>query len=181
MITREEALAFLSEHVKNKNLVKHCLASEAVMRALARRFGEGEEPWGLAGLLHDADVEISPAELQGVMVGDMLADTISPEMRHAMASHNPKTGVSPASRMDYALMAGETVTGLIVAAALIIPEKKLAALAPDGVERRFHEKRFAAGADRALILKCEELGMSLKEFIELALLAMQGISSDLGL
>jgi len=181
MITRSEALAFVEEHLKNKNLVKHCLASEAVLRALAREFGEDEEEWGLAGLLHDADVESTTAEKQGVTVGEMLGDRISPAQKAAMAAHNKLTGFLPESRFDYALACGETVTGLIVASALVLPSKKLSDLTAASVVKRFDEKRFAAGCDRSLILLCEKIGLSLDEFIALALQAMQRISKELGL
>jgi predicted hydrolase (HD superfamily) len=181
MITRNDAMAFVSANLKNKNLIKHCLASEAVMRALARRLGGDEEQWGLAGLLHDADVETSSPEEQGRKVGDILAEKITPEMRCAMAAHNTKTGTLPESKFDFALTSGETITGLIVAAALVIPDRKLALLTKESVVKRFHEKRFAAGADRGLILHCEKLGLSLDEFAEIALGAMQGISEELGL
>lgn len=181
MISRNEALEFISKHLKNKNLVKHCLASEAVMRALAKHFGESEEEWGLAGLLHDADVEIAEASEQGKKVGDMLTEKITPQMRHAMAAHNTATGAVPASRFDYALSAGETITGLIVAAALVLQDKKLSNLTRENVARRFGEKRFAAGADRGLIMNCEKIGLSLDQFSEVCLNAMQGISGELGL
>ncbi len=181
MLNRTEALAFVETHLKNKNLIKHCLASEAVLRALARHLGEDEEAWGLAGFLHDADVEMTPAEQQGKTVGDMLADKITPEMRYAMSAHNTKTGVEPMSRFDFALTSGETITGLIVAAALILPEKKLASLTKESVVKRFGERRFAAGADRSLIMHCEKLGLSLEQFADIALKAMQGIAGELGL
>lgn len=181
MITREEALEFVRTHLKNKNLIKHCLASEVAMGALAKHFGENETEWGTAGLLHDADVESSTPEQQGKIVGDLLADKITPEMRHAMAAHNTKTGVTPVSKFDLALTASETITGLIVAAALILPEKKLANLTAESVIKRFHEKRFAMGADRALILNCEKIGLTLEQFVDICLKAMQGIAGELGL
>lgn len=181
MISRNEAVEFVSKNLKNKNLVKHCLASEAVMRALARHFGEDEEEWGLAGLLHDADVEISDAPEQGKMVGDMLAERITPQMRHAMAAHNTATGIVPESRFDYALTAGETITGLIVASALVLKDKKLSGLTRESVVKRFGEKRFAAGADRNLIMHCEKIGLALEQFSEICLNAMTAISNDLGL
>ncbi len=181
MITRDEAMEFVSTNLKNKNLVKHCLASEAVMRALARHFGEHEEEWGLAGLLHDADVEITDASEQGKRVGDMLEEKITPQMRQAMAAHNTATGTAPASRFDFALTSGETITGLIVASALVLPEKKLANLTSESVVKRFGEKRFAAGADRDLIMHCEKIGLSLEQFSEICLNAMKGIAAELGL
>lgn len=181
MITRNEAVDFLKTNLKNKNLIKHCLASEAVLRALAKRFGENEEKWALSGLLHDADVEISKPETQGKLVGEILGDKISGDMRYAMAAHNTKTGIEPKSRFDFALTSGETITGLIVAAALILPDKKLSSLTPESVLKRFSEKRFAAGADRNLIMLCEKAGVPLQEFVDLSLKAMQEISGELGL
>lgn len=181
MLTRPEAISFLHANLKNKNLIKHCLASEAVMRALAKHFGEDEEVWGLAGLLHDADVEISTPETQGKLAGEMLGDKITDEMRYAMAAHNTKTGVLPQSRFDFALTSGETITGLIVASALVLPQKKLEYLTAESVLKRFAEKRFAAGADRGLIALCDKAGIGLGEFIALALVAMQGIAGELGL
>jgi predicted hydrolase (HD superfamily) len=181
MISRDDALKFVNGHLKNKNLIKHCLASEAVMRALARHFGENEEEWGLAGLLHDADVEITSASGQGKTVGDMLAAEITPQMSQAMAAHNVATGTVPASRFDYALTAGETMTGLIVASALVLQDKKLSNLTKESVVKRFKEKRFAAGADRSLILHCEKIDLSLEQFSEICLAAMQNIAGDLGL
>jgi len=174
-------MEFLITHVKNKNLVKHCLASEAVMRALAGHFGENVEEWGLAGLLHDADVEITPANLQGKTVGDVLAEKITPAQRHAMAAHNQQTGTLPESKFDFALTSGETITGLIVASALVLPEKRLSNLTKESVVKRFGERRFAAGADRNLIMHCEKIGLSLEQFVEISLKAMQGISKELGL
>lgn len=181
MISRNEAVEFVGGHLKNKNLIKHCLASEAAMRAIAKHFGESEEEWGLAGLLHDADVEMTDASEQGKKVGDMLVEKITPQMRHAMAAHNTGTGVKPESRLDYALTAAETITGLIVASALVLPEKKLSNLTKENIVRRFGEKRFAAGASRELIMHCEKIGLSLEEFSEICLNAMKGISSELGL
>lgn len=181
MINRIEALSFVETNLKNRNLIKHCLASEAVLRALARYIGQDEEAWGLAGLLHDADVEITPAEKQGKTVGDMLEDKISQEMRYAMAAHNTKTGVEPKTQFDYALSAGETITGLIVASTLVLPDKKISNLTKESIVKRFSEKRFAAGADRTLIMHCEKIGLTLEQFADISLKAMQGISGELGL
>ena len=181
MINRNEALEFLYSHLKNRNLIKHCLASEAVMRNLAVRFGQDSDEWGLAGLLHDADAEISTPLTQGKIVGDMLAEKITPAMRQAMAAHNTLTGTTPASPFDHALTAGETITGLIAASALVLPDKRLASLTKENIIKRFHEKRFAAGASRELIMQCEKIGLSLEEFADICLRAMQEISSELGL
>jgi predicted hydrolase (HD superfamily) len=115
------------------------------------------------------------------LVGEKLGDKITPEMEYAMAAHNTFTGVEPKSKFDFALTSAETITGLIVAAALILPDKKLSSLTKESIVKRFYEKRFAAGADRNLILYCEKIGLNLEQFAEIALNAMRGISKELGL
>ena len=181
-MTRDEALALVCEKVQNANMVKHLLASEVVMRALAERLApNAQDEWGLAGLLHDADVEIAPPERQGAMVSDWLGDSISETVKQAMAAHNPSTGVTPGEPIDWALFAGEKLTGLIVASALIHKERKLEAIDTQFVLNRYKEKGFARGAKREQIACCDRLGMGLEEFVDLALRAMQGISAELGL
>ena len=181
-MTKEEAIKFLKENLTSQNMIKHCLASGAVMSALARRLGENEEEWSLAGLLHDADAEKVGPEKQGVAVGDWLKDEITPAMRQAMAAHGAEnTGVQPQEKIDWALFSSEKLTGLIVASALVLPSKKLADVAVDSVLRRFKEKSFARGAKRENILECQRLGLTLEEFVAICLPAMQEISSDLGL
>jgi len=187
-MTREEALKVLEENLENKNMVKHCLASGAVMQALARKLKIenckleiDEDEWELAGLLHDADAEKTPPEKQGATVGEWVKGRVSDEAIQAMAAHNPSTGVVCQSPMDWALFAGEKLTGLIVATTLVLPSKKLTDVTTEMVLRRFGEPRFAAGAKRENILECQKLGLSLEEFIGICLKAMQGISKDLGL
>jgi len=181
-VTRDEALALVHARVQNANMVKHLLASEAVMRALASRLAPGaEDDWGLAGLLHDADVEVAPPERQGALVCEWLGDRVPDAVKHAMAAHNPETGATPETPMDWALFAGEKLTGLIVASALIHKGRKLQAIDTQFVLNRYKEKGFARGADRTQIARCDRLGMQLDEFVELALGAMQGISTELEL
>ena len=180
-MNRDQALGLIGQKIRTKNLVKHMLAAEAVMRALARRFGEDEDLWGLAGLLHDLDYDLTlddPARharataewIQG-QVDDAIVDAIL-----AHPGHTPRE-----SRMAKALYAVDPLTGLIVAAALIHPDRRLAAIDADFVLKRFDEKRFAAGADRDQIRASSELGLSLEEFVRVGLEAMQGIARDLGL
>ena len=180
-MTREEAVKILEENLENKNMIKHCLASGAVMRALAKKLGEDENAWEVAGLLHDADAEKTPPEKQGATVGEWVKGQVSDEVIQAMAAHNPSTGVVCQSKMDWALFAGEKLTGLIVATTLVLPSKKLSEVTTEMVLRRFREPRFAAGAKRENILECEKLGLSLEEFVDICLKAMQEISEDLGL
>jgi len=181
-MTRDEALKLVNEKVSNENLRKHMLATEAVMKRLARRLGEDDELWGLAGLLHDLDYDqtVNDFPRHGLMTAEMLAETDVPEEAiYAIKSH---PGHFPRkSLMDKALYAVDPITGLIVAAALMHPTKKLKNVDVDFVERRFKEKRFAAGADRDQIRSCEGFGLPLREFMGLALEAMQGIDESLGL
>ncbi len=181
-MTREDYVQAITERVCNRNLVKHMLATEAVMRGLATRIGENEDAWGLAGLVHDIDVEETAEmpERHGLVSAELLEGMgVGEEIIHAVKAHNEH--VACESSMDRALLAADPVTGLIVAAALMHPTKKLADVDVPFVVRRFETKRFAAGASREQIRTCEEMGIPLEEFLGLALTAMQGISEDLGL
>lgn len=158
------------------------LATEVVMKAVARRLKEDEDLWGLAGLLHDLDYDQTAKDFpkHGLVTAEMLKDTDLPEEAiYAIKSH---PGHFPRkSPLDKALYAVDPVTGLIVAAALMHPTKKLKNVDVDFVLRRYKEKRFAAGANREQIQSCEEMGIPLKDFIALSLEAMQSIDSELGL
>ena len=181
-MTREESLAVIEERVSNRNLLKHMLATEAVMRGLAERFGEDGEAWGLAGLVHDVDVEetAEAPERHGLVSAELLTGMgFSEEIVHAVKAHNEH--VPCETLMDSALRAADPVTGLIVAAVLMHPSRKLAEVDVQFIMRRFGEKRFAAGASREQISSCEDMGVPLEEFLGVALAAMQGISGDLGL
>ncbi|MBD3179416.1 MAG: HDIG domain-containing protein [Candidatus Latescibacteria bacterium] len=182
MMSREEALELVEEHLSNRNLIKHVLAVEAIMRALARKFDGDEKAWGMAGLLHDLDYERTgdTPEKHGYITVEILEDSdLSEEIKHAILAHAGH--VERNSLMDKAIYCSDPVTGLIVASALMHPTKSLSGMDTDFVQRRFKEKRFAAGADRDAISSCGDLGMELQDFIELSLNAMNGISRQLGL
>ena len=179
---RRKAVELVNEHVKTRNLRKHMLAAEACMRALAGRLGEKADEWALAGLLHDLDYDqtVNDFPKHGFVTEQILeGHGISQEVMNAIKAHTGNTELS--SRMDLALYAVDPITGLIVAAALMYPTKKLADVDVTFVMNRFKEKRFAAGADRDQIRRCEELGPTLEEFVDICLTAMQGISDELGL
>ena len=183
-ISREEALQLLGQYIANKNMIKHCLATEAVLRALAKRLGENEEKWGLAGLLHDLDVETQPdLSVHTSETVQILSEKgIDPEIIDAIRMHNEKAhGEKRHTLFHHALAAGETITGLVTATALVYPEKKLSSVKPKSVRKRFKEKAFAKGANREIIRECEHLGLEINEFCDLALEAMTEISDDLGL
>jgi putative nucleotidyltransferase with HDIG domain len=181
-MNREECLELVRENCSNKNLLKHMLATEAVMGALARELGEDEERWATAGLVHDLDYDetADSPERHGLVSAAILEERgFGEDIIHAVKAHNEHAPRE--TKMDRALYASDPVTGLIVASALMHPSKSLAGLDVDFVMRRFGEKRFAAGADREQIAACSEVGLELERFIEIALGAMEGISKDLGL
>lgn len=182
---RTKAFELLKAHIKNENLIKHCLATEAIMRALALKLGGDQEKWGVTGLLHDIDVELT--------AGDITKHTLEAEkilrehecaadMIEAIKMHNEAaSGKRREELFHKALAAGETMTGLVIATALVYPDKKLASVKSSSIVKRMKDKRFAAGVDRNIVLECEQIGIPLPEFAELALTAMRGISDDLGL
>ena len=181
---RETAFDLVQRHVKNRNLVKHMLAVEAIMKALAERLGQNKEQWGLAGLLHDIDYDktADSPEQHSIIGANMLAELgVAPDIVYAVKVHNEVHGFPRNSLLDKALYAADPLSGLIVAAALIHPERKLAAIDVPFLINRFHEKSFARGASREQIETCQDLGLSLEQFLELSLRALQAISSELGL
>ena len=184
-LSREMALARLKEYVKNDKTVVHCLASEAVMRALAHRLGEDEDRWGLTGLLHDIDVEVTNADpkVHALKAEELLNGfDFDSEMLDAIRMHNDEaTGIPRSTRFQHALAAGETITGLIYATTLVYPDKKIASVKYKSVRKRMKEKAFAASVNRDHILECEEIGIPLDEFIQLSVDAMREISESIGL
>ena len=184
-INREQALKLLEEHIENPNMIKHCLASEAVLKALAARLGEDQEKWALAGLLHDIDVELTrndPQTHAKEAVRILEEKGVDPEIVEAIHLHNEMAAQRERSKpFHYALAAGETITGLIIATTLVYPDKKLASVKPKSIVKRMKERAFAASVNRDTIRECENLGIPLAEFAELALKAMQGIHEKLGL
>jgi putative nucleotidyltransferase with HDIG domain len=184
-ITREQAFVLVGQHIESLNMMNHCLAAEAVMRALAAKVGEDPEKWGLAGLLHDLDVEThTDLDVHTLETARILrAKGIDEEIVEAISLHNEQAhpGKQRSTQFQHLLAAGETITGLIVATALVYPDKKLASVKPKSVRKRIKEKAFAAGANRDIIRECEVAGIPLDEFCDLSLLAMQGIANELGL
>jgi predicted hydrolase (HD superfamily) len=184
MISRENALKLLNQHVKSLNMIRHSLASEAVLRAIALKLGKDQDEWGIAGLLHDVDVEITNADplRHGPHSASLLEGLLSPEAIDAIVMHNEMaTGKERSTVFQHALAAGETITGLIMATAMVYPDKKLASVKTKSITKRMKEKAFAASVKRENILECELIGIPIDEFAELALVAMQGISEELGM
>jgi putative nucleotidyltransferase with HDIG domain len=185
MITRERAEELLQKYIKNPRMHSHCYSSEAVMRALARKLDEDEEKWGITGLLHDLDVEITEADpkVHGWKTVEILREEgVDEEVLQTILSHNEiASGRERQGRFEHALAAAETITGLIVATTLVYPDKKLASVKPKSVVKRMKEKSFAASVDRDKIRECEAIGIPLPEFAALSVGAMCEISGKIGL
>jgi len=184
-MTREQSLELLKQNLSNQNLIKHCLAVEAVMRALARHFQEDEEKWGLTGLLHDIDYEKTKDNpKQHSLIGAQILEEagLDKEICQAVKAHNEIHGIPLETLLDKALFVVDPLTGLIVAATLVLPSKKISDLTRENVLNRFPEKAFARGVNREIIKKAEELlNIKLEDFVGISLGAMQGISDELGL
>ncbi len=182
---RQQALDLFHMHVRADNLKKHCLATEAVMRALAERLDEPAELWGIVGLLHDLDYEETadqPTE-HGLKTAAILANRgLPPGVISAIKAHNAEAlGVERRSKLDFALTCAESITGLVVATALVYPDKRLASVKPKSILKRMKQKDFARRVNRDQVRLCEEIGVELADFADLSLRAMQGISDELGL
>ncbi len=185
MKSREYYLDLLNRNVNNPKMIAHSLASEAVLRALATRLGEDVDLWGVAGLLHDIDVEITSSDSkQHSLVGaEMLeAEGLPKELVDAVKMHNEmSTGLERTTRFQYALAAGETVTGLIFATAIVQPDKKISSVKVKSVVKRMKEKLFAASVNRDTIMECEKFGIPLDEFVALSIEALLPVAPELGM
>ena len=177
---RNTALELLNEYVKNQKMIAHCLASELVMRALATRLGENPDIWGLAGLLHDIDVEITNADhLTHAMEAVKILESVGvePEIVEAIMLHNENAlhNTPRTKKLHHALAAGETITGLIFATAMVYPDKKISSVKPKSITKRMKEKAFAASVKRENIMECEKIGLTIDEFAELSLVALENM------
>ena len=183
MKTREYYLDLLKKHISNPKMIAHSIASEAVLRALARKLGEDEDIWGYAGLLHDIDVELTNGDSnRHALVGaQMLADELPSQAIDAIKMHNEQaTGLPRTTRFQFALAAGETITGLIFATALVYPDKKIESVKVKSITKRMKEKLFAATVNRETIMECEKIGIPIDEFVDISLGALRPIAAELG-
>jgi putative nucleotidyltransferase with HDIG domain len=187
--SRSEALALMHEYTASDSLRKHMLAVEGAMRAYAKKFGEDEERWGLAGLLHDFDYERFPNEAHsptdehpsaGVRV---LRERGYPEdILQAIMGHAHYTATPRESRMAKTLFAVDELTGLITATALVRPSKSVHEVDAKSVRKKMKDKAFARGVNREDVVNgAAELGVDLDEHISFVVASMQARSADLGL
>ncbi len=184
-MTRTQALQLIKDWTPNKNLLKHMLAVEAQMKALAHYFKEDEEKWALAGLIHDADYEKWPKEHPRKLL-EYLKQNSSPDWLYsAVETHAFKyNGMDkePTTKLEWALYTCDELSGLIIAVALTHPDKKLSSVALKSIKKKWKQKAFAKGVRREQIELCQEkLNIPLDDFITICLKALQGISDKLGL
>ncbi|MDD5089958.1 MAG: HDIG domain-containing protein [Candidatus Wallbacteria bacterium] len=182
MISRSRALELLSQHLKNDNLRKHCLASAAVMKKLASRLSQPVDEWEVTGLLHDLDFDLTreTPEKHALVAEELLKGEDFPaQYMLAVKAHNECTGFVRDNVLSHALAASESITGLIVACALVYPDKKISSVKVSSVKKRMKEKAFARNVSRENIMECEKCGVPFDEFVELAMTAMAEIQDQL--
>jgi len=183
MLSREDALALVRQHVSKENNVRHMVAVGAVMRASAVRLDQDPGRWEMVGLLHDIDLEACTGMADHTLVArELLRGKVDDETIEAIMAHNHEaTGVPVDSDLKRALIAADAVSGLVTACALVMPSKRLADVKVSSVVKKFADRDFARGVDRQRIMVCEELGIPRDEFLELALVAMRDVAIELGL
>jgi putative nucleotidyltransferase with HDIG domain len=181
---RDKAYEELAVRLENKNHIKHSLAVEAIMKKLAEYFLEDVHQWGLAGLLHDIDYDRTKDALNihSLVAAEILEGlNLNSTIIYAVKAHNPIHGIERRRRIDKALYSSDPLSGLIIACALVHPDKKISKVDTAFVMKKFNEKNFAKGSNRDQIKACSELGIQLEEFIGTGLAAMQEIHQELGL
>jgi len=181
---RDEAWALFCELNETESLRKHALAVEGVMRYLARQRGGDEDLWGMCGLLHDLDWEKFP-EQHCHKAEQVLRERGFPEeVVRAVLSHGWMicTDVEPRSDLERCLYAVDELTGLITAVALVRPSRSVLDMQPKSVKKKWKDRAFAAGVDRAIIERgAEMLGMDLDTLIAETLAGMREIAPRIGL
>ena len=181
---RETANMVVEEHAKSDSLRKHLLAVETCMRAYARKAGEDEELWGIAGLVHDFDWEVCPTPESHPTFGAEILKSrgFSDEIVRAVLSHGNHTGITRDSLMEKTLFACDELSGFVTAVALVRPTKSLSDTKVSSVKRKFKDKRFAASVSREdMVQGAQELGIELDDHIAFIIEALKPVASELGL
>jgi hypothetical protein len=184
MMSREEALELLHKYLRQQNLIKHSLAVEAILKATAQKLNKNEELWAQVGLLHDLDYDYTKEnpEKHALITSEVLEGLLPEEGINAIKSHNYQhTFQIPETSLDKSLIAADAVSGLIIAAALVMPSKKLSEVTVRTLVKKFKDKTFASGCNRKRIELCEDIGINRDDFLQLSLMALQNIADDLDL
>ncbi|KGQ22166.1 HD domain-containing protein [Thermus filiformis] len=177
-----EALALMEAWTESESLRRHMRAVEVAMRAYARRFGQDEELWAIAGVVHDLDYEKYPQEHPYRGVEELRRLGYPEEVLEAVLGHASYTGVPRRTLMAKALFAVDELTGLITAAVYVRPDRSILGLELPSLKKKFKDKAFAKGVNREEIrLGAEELGVPLDEHMDFVLRAMREEADLLGL
>ena len=178
-MNREEAYALMTQHTPSASLQRHMLNVEQAMRWYARHWGEDEETYALAGLLHDFDYELHPEEHPTWGVAYLREHTdVSPEILDAILGHAAYTGTPRTTRLSKTLFAVDELTGLIQAAALVRPDKDVCQVELGSLKKRFKNRAFAAGVNREEVQQgAEELGLDLDQHMQNVLTALQAAAA----
>ena len=188
-ITREQAWELLKKYNSDKTDLNHYLESEAVMRELAKKLGEDEEYWGMLGLIHDIDWGITKNNVQTHLTKapEILKEAgFDDEFIDVILSHGCGFDIAGlkdkkrSGKIQHALAASETITGLIHAYALM-RGGRVSDMEAKGLKKKFKDKTFAAKIDRDIIKECEQLGLTLEEFFEVAINGIKNIKEEVGL
>ena len=188
-MTRDEALAIMTEHTASPGLRQHMLAVEAALRAYAAKFGEDQEAWGITGLLHDYDYERYPNDAHAPTeehpswgVRQLQARGVSEPVCRAILGHASYTGVPRDTLLAKALYAVDELCGFLVACALVRPSKSFSDLEVSSVKKKLKDKAFARGVNRDDVRQgAEELGVPLDDHIAFVIQALRPVEASLGL
>lgn len=182
--TREEAFALLKEFNTSDSLIRHGLAVEGVMGHFADKFGEDREKWQVIGLVHDLDYERYPDQHCAKTREILMARNWPEAYIRAVESHGWGlcSDVKPESLLEKTLYAVDELTGLISSTCLVRPSRSVLDLKAKSVTKKWKDKSFAAGVDRAVIQKgAEMLQMDRGELISETILGMQAVAEAIGL
>ena len=181
---RKDAIELLKANLKNKNLVKHCIATEGAMAVFADKLNEDRQRWAMAGLLHDLDYEFTKDDFSkhGFMTCEMLEKEGFEDSGILDAIKMHTGNIAATTDMGKAIYAVDPATGFITACVLMAPHKNIFKLDMEFMLKRFKEKRFAAGASREQMRTAtENFNMSLEEFLQIVLDGMKEKHEELGL
>jgi predicted hydrolase (HD superfamily) len=159
------------------------IAVSAIMHGIAEHLEENAALWEAVGLLHDIDYEMigDNFDEHGLVSARLLLPILPDSALHAIKAHNSRTGISEENKMDTALIAADSLSGLVVATALMMPDKRLATVRLRSLTKKFKDNSFARNINRDNIKRCTDLGLSLSEFFALSLTSMQAVSNELKL
>jgi uncharacterized protein len=183
-MNRTEAILLLKEKITEPVLIKHSLAVGAIMKGLATELKEDPELWEATGILHDIDFQTTKDDHKqhGILAQEILKDKLPPESLYAIKAHNHEhTETNPIEKLDFALISSDAVSGLIIAAALVRPDKQLSEVKVKSITKKFKQKDFARACSRESMMLYEKLGLERGKFFEIALESLKQIHEELDL